>query len=505
MSRIRRKLAGLLLGFMFGLLALELVPVQPAQAFTSSNADTAMSAFVSTFWNSTTKYFYTNSDHQIHTHAFGPESGLYTDFWWEAQLWETVMDAYQRTNSSTYRQMIDDVYDGFAAYYPTFYNNFNDDQGWWALASIRAYEITGSTRYKDRAVSLFNTIYGESDSTLGGGIWWRKSPHDQKNVATNGPAIITAVKLKNATGDSTYLTKAQSLYSWMKSNLSDGAGHVYDHVDSTGVSKWDFTYNFGAFIGAAGALYGATSTSSYLTDATNAANWVTGKLTNGGTLLYEGVDDGGGFKMILARYLNRLVVDQGQTQYRVFLQNNATQAWNHRRTSDNIIGLDWSAPTNSGFIQSLTSAAGAAIMQFVPADNVTGILAENGTCEAENGSLHSLSSEATYSGYHGTSYLAGWNSNGQWVDFTVNVASSGNYTLTLRYAAGAGNASRYIFVNGSGIVSNQSFANTGSWSTWNTVTISGVALNAGNNTVSVIFSSTQGSNNWLNLDELTVS
>src|SRR6266511_3516477 len=89
------------------------------------------------------------------THAFGPEGGMYTDFWWEAQLWEFVMDAYQRTGSATYRQMIDDVYTGFVAYYPTFSSDFNDDIARWALASIRAYEITGTTTYLTTAQNLF--------------------------------------------------------------------------------------------------------------------------------------------------------------------------------------------------------------------------------------------------------------------------------------------------------------------------------------------------------------
>ncbi|WP_171646498.1 hypothetical protein [Paenibacillus phytorum] len=32
-------------------------------------------------------------------------------------MWETVMDAYQRTGNSTYRTMIDDLYTGFNAKY----------------------------------------------------------------------------------------------------------------------------------------------------------------------------------------------------------------------------------------------------------------------------------------------------------------------------------------------------------------------------------------------------
>ncbi|HEX2915383.1 MAG TPA: glycoside hydrolase family 76 protein [Chloroflexia bacterium] len=486
-----------------------------AQAFSSTDADNAMNAFVNTFWNSGANYFYTNSDHQVHSqHAFGPSGGLYSDFWWEAQLWEVVMDAYQRTNSATYRSMLDSVYNGWTSNYPnpTSTNDFNDDLGWWALASARAYELTGNTAYRTEAKFLFDSIYSYYDSTTGGGIWWKRDVHDQKNVATNAPAVITAVKLSKALGDSTYLTKAQNIYNWLKSVLQSG-GHVYDHVDSAGtVSKWDFTYNFGTFIGAADALYGATNNTAYLNDATSVANWATTYLTIGGTVIYEGTngtptpDDAGGFKMIFARYLNELASKYGQSQYLSFLQKNATQAWNHRRTSDNLVGPDWSAPapTNS-YLQSMTAASGADILQFIPSDNYQGIVAGSGTYEAENGVSHNINSESTSAGFNGRGYLAGWNSDGQWVDFNFNLANAGTYNLTFRYAAGAGNASRLIYVNGSNVVTNQSFANTGSWSSWNTVTISNVSLNAGSNTVSVIFNSSNGSSNYLNLDQLTTS
>ncbi len=133
----------------------------------------------------------------------------------------------------------------------------------------------------------------------------------------------------------------------------------------------------------------------------------------------------------------------------------------------------------------------------MPSDNITAYQAENGT-------LHNLSTESTYSGYHGTGYIAGWDADGQWVDFSVSVPNTGAYRLILRYAAGAGNASRYIYANGSGVVNNLSFPSTGSWSTYSTVTVSNVSLNAGSNTISVIYNSSLGSQNWLNLDELTV-
>lgn len=298
--------------------------------------------------------------------------------------------------------MIDDVYDGFVQYYPHFSNDFNDDHGWWALGSARAYELIGDTRYKNRAVDLFARMWTHWDNTYGGGIWWKNDgSHSQKNVATNAPAAITAVKLYNITGDSTYLDKAEQLYNWVTNRLVDSDGHVYDHIEGSGngtLVKWDFTYNFGTYIGAALELYQATGQTSYLNDAVSVADWAVNNLDLNETLLREGVNDSGGFKMIFARHLNRLVEEEGQTQYLDFLQNNATQAWNHRR-SDNLIGPDWSAPAPSGFIQSLTAASGAAILQFVDPNGYSGIIEGDGEYEGENAVKNSLTTESTQSGY----------------------------------------------------------------------------------------------------------
>ncbi|MCL6442763.1 MAG: carbohydrate-binding protein [Alicyclobacillus sp.] len=493
-------------------LALGFTPMNTAFAFSSSDADAAMNSFVNAFWDPNMKYFYTNSDHQIHSsHAFGPMGGLYSDFWWEAQLWETVMDAYQRTGSSTYRSMIDDVYNGFTAQYPTWSDNYNDDLGWWALACARAYEITGESQYLTQSETLFNRIYQYQDSTYGGGIWWRSDATTpgtsgaEKNVATNAPAVITAVKLYQATGNSGYLNDAESLFSWLTSTLQSG-GHVYDNIQGTGdgtVEKWDFSYNFGTYIGAADALYSVTNNAAYLNAAISAANWVTTYLTNGGTLRYEGVDDAGGFKMILCRYLNELVTKYGQSQYLAFLRANANEAWTHRRTSDGLIGPDWSSPAPSTYIQSFTSASGADILQVVSPDGYEGLQPENGLYEAEN-AVTNVNAESIYGGYTGRGYLAGWNQPGQYVTFNVNTPCAGSYEVKFHYATGAGDATREVDINGSTFNSSVTFNNTGSWSNWNTLTLNGVTLNQGYNQITVQMNGS-GNMNYLNLDNMSVS
>src|SRR3954451_14880273 len=101
-----------------------------AQAVTPAEADTAFSALNKVYWDPATKFF--RKEEQGSTKA---------DFWFSAQLWETVMDQYDRTRSPEVKRQIDELYDGFNAEYPDWTTNkYNDDIMWWAIACTRAYK-----------------------------------------------------------------------------------------------------------------------------------------------------------------------------------------------------------------------------------------------------------------------------------------------------------------------------------------------------------------------------
>src|SRR6478736_3650930 len=314
-----------------------LVPAAPAAALTADQATEAFDAFVEAYWDPDADYFFTYSDHRVHPeHAHGPQGGLYTDYWWEAQLWEMVMDRYERTGDPEARAMIDDVYDGFRAAYPDpLANDWNDDIGWWALGSTRADELTGDQRYLEAAEDLFAFVSAHEDDTYGGGIWWKNvdvgdGARNQKNVATTAPAGVTAMRLHAATGDPAYRDTAVRLYDW----LDDGFhrdGQLRDHVEGDGTYvDWDWTYNQGTYAAAALELYLDTGDTAYLDDATGAVDWAVANLTSSGTFLREGVDDAGGFKAVLARTRRSLVDDAGQVRYEAVLTSNASQAGGER-------------------------------------------------------------------------------------------------------------------------------------------------------------------------------
>ena len=86
----------------------------------------------------------------------------------------------------------------------------------------------------------------------------------------------------------------------------------------------------------------------------------------------------------------------------------------------------------------------------------------------------------------GGGYDIGWTATGQWFNYTVNVATAGTYTVSLRLAAPAAVTDALHITNGSGInlSGNVNAPATGGCQAWTTVTAS-VTLPVGGQTLTV--------------------
>jgi predicted alpha-1,6-mannanase (GH76 family) len=327
-------------------------------ATADSHADRGFAALLHSYWNASDGTFYALSNHK-------PEGGnTRADFWWAAELWEVTLDDYQRTRSPSDRKLVDDVYDGFVARHPHFDSPFNDDRGWWALASVRAYELTGDARFLRRAKELWNGIWSSWDSALGGGIWWSREAHTEKNVATNATAASVAAELYRKTGRTVFRDAAMAIVHWLNRKLRSG-DHIADHVDANGtVVDWQFTYDYGAYAGAAARLSRIEENDKFLRAAVALATHVTTAFTSDGILIDEGTGTGGGFKGITVRNLTLLDTDFGQSQFRAFLHQNGEAAWQHRRP-DELNGPDWASTPGRGPIESLVDSSAAALYEGV--------------------------------------------------------------------------------------------------------------------------------------------
>lgn len=81
----------------------------------------------------------------------------------------------------------------------------------------------------------------------------------------------------------------------------------------------------------------------------------------------------------------------------------------------------------------------------------------------------------------------GWTGSGEWLEYTVNVASADNYDISLR-VAGSGGSFRIEF-DGTDKTGTITTPDTGGWQIWQTITVSNVALSAGQQVMRVYMTS----------------
>jgi predicted alpha-1,6-mannanase (GH76 family) len=346
----------------FSLSSLAFFPLKQAWAVTPVEADTAFNAMNALYWDPVHKLF--RKEEHGNTKA---------DFWFGAQLWDTLMDQYDRTGDAAVKQQINDYYDGFTRQYPDWTTNeYNDDIMWWTIACARAFTLTHDQRYLKKSKASFDFVYDHFlDSSMGGGLYWINK-RTSKNSCLNSPAVIAAVRLSVLLKDPAYLQKAKDLYAWQKKTLTDGNGKVFDSISfdkptqRLRTAKFSLTYNQGTFIGAAVLLHDQTRDATYLQDAIKTAQWTKANLcvTDKFILRDEGQGDGGAFKGIFTRYMKRLITDGGQKDFLPWMKTNADTAWHNRRPGDNIMGNDWSAPTGAGIRSQTECSAVSVVLEF---------------------------------------------------------------------------------------------------------------------------------------------
>lgn len=85
-------------------------------------------------------------------------------------------------------------------------------------------------------------------------------------------------------------------------------------------------------------------------------------------------------------------------------------------------------------------------------------------------------------------YAVGWIGAGEWLRYTVNVASSGTYTVVARVASAGSGGTFHIEFNGANKTGAMQVPNTGGWSTYKDLTAS-VSLSAGVQSMRIVFDS----------------
>jgi hypothetical protein len=142
-----------------------------------------------------------------------------------------------------------------------FLNKYYDDEGWWALAWIDVYDLTGKPEYLRMADSIFSDMQlGWDEPICGGGVWWNKDKKG-KNAIENELFLAVAAALANRETDAARrqvdLAWAHKEWTWfLNSGMINGQHLVNDglnrrdpaHCTNNGANTW--TYNQGVILGA---------------------------------------------------------------------------------------------------------------------------------------------------------------------------------------------------------------------------------------------------------------
>jgi predicted alpha-1,6-mannanase (GH76 family) len=111
-------------------------------------------------------------------------------------------------------------------FYTGFINSYYDDEGWWALAWIDAYDLTGDESYLTAANDIFQDMTGAWDDVWGGGIYWGK--HDGQPDRTGASAVPHGWTgpYKNAIANALFVTVAAALSARYRNRNQPGTDHA---------------------------------------------------------------------------------------------------------------------------------------------------------------------------------------------------------------------------------------------------------------------------------------
>ncbi|CAG7919551.1 unnamed protein product [Penicillium olsonii] len=250
-----------------------------------------------------------------------------------------------------------------------------DDDGWWALAWIAAWDITKEENYLELAEGIFESLAKAWGTNCGGaGLPW--SPvSTYVNSITNELFLSIAAHLANRVPDrkSYYVSWAQKEWDWFAAQGFIGEnGTINDGLlgdcQNNGDTVW--TYNQGVVLGGLVELNKAAPNDTYLPSANKIAKAAIESLTDSNDILHEACEpeclpDGTQFKGIFARNLAMLQKASPNAIYGNAITAWANSIWNNDRNEKNQFGINWAGPIQATVDASTHSSALDALVAAV--------------------------------------------------------------------------------------------------------------------------------------------
>jgi predicted alpha-1,6-mannanase (GH76 family) len=301
-----------------------------------------------------------------------------TGWWNSANALTTLIGHIERTGDRRHAPVLHKTFHLARWRHRDFVDRFFDDNGWWALAWIAAYDLTHEDRYLDAARVIFARQVTAWDDTCRGGLWWSED-RKYKNAITNELFLSLAAQLHLRTPDTdgSYLTWAQREFDWFHaSGMIGPSGLINDGLTSqcTNNGRPTYTYNQGVILGGLAALHEISGDAAYLELGESIADATLSHLTSPADASPPGIlvepgeakmaqershGDGSQFKGVFIRNLRDFYRRSPRPAYRDFILRNAESVWDNSRNAQNQFGVCWTGPFDTADASRQSSALDA--------------------------------------------------------------------------------------------------------------------------------------------------
>jgi hypothetical protein len=295
--------------------------------------------------------------------------GLYqkpTDWWNSANAITALVDYSRAAHRTQYLGAVANTFSNAnkACGIVNFINDSNDDEGWWAVAWIDAWDLTKTPAYLTMVQAIFKDMTAQWDTTTcGRGVWWSKdlkiSPC--KNAITNELFLEIAASLANRETDpkrkTEYLIWARKEWRWFRdSGMINACNMINDGLNATNLKACTnnhgttWTYNQGVILGGLVELAKADHDSTLLSKAQTIVDAAMTHLVTADGVLKEPPGQGAGlpqFKGIFMRNLVRLNRVQPSARYKAFADINSDSTWRNDQGTNHQFGEHWKGPMDS--------------------------------------------------------------------------------------------------------------------------------------------------------------
>jgi predicted alpha-1,6-mannanase (GH76 family) len=244
-------------------------------------------------------------------------------------------------------------------------DGYYDDNLWWALAWITAYDVTKHTPYLDLAEGIFLRVsetWGTNCSKAGtdcskadkncikGGIYWSMKK-EYVNAIANELFMSTAAHLATrAKNKSLYVGWAQDSLNWfLGTGMINSGNTINDGLQNCTNNKGTtWSYNQGVILGALVELNRAAPNASHISLATKIAKAAITKLSDNKGIIHDTCEpncgaDGTQFKGVFMRNLVELQQMTGCDEMKAVIRKNAKSIWDNDRKECKF-SVNWGGP-----------------------------------------------------------------------------------------------------------------------------------------------------------------